>query len=438
MPSFRILIFLTVLLTLLSSMSVFVYRRTRTVFAPPQWMMRVLAGSMVVGIVSTFAARMVGNADLAKTVGVFGGTLGLAIIIGFVLLLAAFLVERILALGARAAGVTAATPSIVEKADLTDLQHSAADKEPVEAELANHASATDEPAADESNKPAAPHDSHAIFGRRGFIAKASSGAALAVGASTSMYAGIFGRHDYVLEEVPIKLSRLPSQLDGFTIVQLSDIHLGTFVGEREIRSALELVKRAKPDLVVLTGDLLDHDPDYARVLADMAQRLGAHAPVFGIPGNHDYYAGVQATLGSLRKGGAQVLVNQGQTIAEGKIALLGVDDVWARRRNAAAGPDVQSALATMPQDLPRVLLCHNPVYFPEAAPHVDLQLSGHTHGGQINLGVRPADVVLPFGYVEGHYRREKSQLWVNRGFGTAGPPARLQAPPEVTKIILTV
>ena len=101
-----------------------------------------------------------------------------------------------------------------------------------------------------------------------------------------------------------------------------------------------------------------------------------------------------------------------------------------------AGPDVRRALRTVPADMPRVLLCHNPVYFPEAASEVALQLSGHTHGGQVNLLVRPADLILPHGYVAGLYQRGDSRLYINRGFGTAGPPARVGSPPEVTRVVL--
>jgi predicted MPP superfamily phosphohydrolase len=88
-------------------------------------------------------------------------------------------------------------------------------------------------------------------------------------------------------------------------------------------------------------------------------------------------------------------------------------------------------------DLPRVLLCHNPSFFAEAAGHVALQLSGHTHGGQVNLGIRPADYLLPGGWVAGRYDLNGSALYVNRGFGTVGPPARLGAPPEVTRLVLS-
>jgi hypothetical protein len=274
--------------------------------------------------------------------------------------------------------------------------------------------------------------------RRTLLGQAAAGSALALGASTGGYAALFGRHDYVIEEVPVVLPNLPRTLDGYTIVQLSDVHLGTFVGEREIAAMIELVRSARPDLVVLTGDLVDHDLRFVPLLGEMARRLGEIAPVAAIAGNHDYYTGIDATLGTLRRAGADVLVNEARLIGDrgGEIALVGVDDVWARRMGKP-GPNIADAVMRLPdRAVPRVLLCHNPSYFPTAAPHVDLQLSGHTHGGQVNVGVRPADLVLPFGYVAGRYQRDGAQLWVNRGFGTAGPPARIGAPPEVTKIVL--
>ncbi len=125
-------------------------------------------------------------------------------------------------------------------------------------------------------------------------------------------------------------------------------------------------------------------------------------------------------------------------------ALLGVEDVWGPRFGSV-GPDLQRALASLSAtplgpralELPRILLCHNPAYFAQAAGQVSLQLSGHTHGGQINLLLRPADWVLPHGWVAGHYRLRGSHLYVNRGIGTVGPPARIGAPPEITRVILS-
>ncbi|KYG09266.1 hypothetical protein BE21_18900, partial [Sorangium cellulosum] len=276
--------------------------------------------------------------------------------------------------------------------------------------------------------------------RRAFLANGAAGSAFLIGGGSAVYGALVGRHDYVIEEVAIPIPGLPRSLDGFSIVQLSDIHLGLFVGEPEMRAAEDLVRKARADLIVMTGDLIDFDSRYAEHLGRLTRRLGplAREGVAAIPGNHDHFAGIDAALDALERGGARVLSNRGHVVggAGGAFALLGVDDVWARGRVPGGGPDLGRALAHVPRDLPRVLLCHNPVFFPDAAGEVALQLSGHTHGGQVNLLVRPADLVLPHGYVAGLYQRGGSHLYINRGFGTAGPPARIGAPPEVSRIVL--
>lgn len=284
--------------------------------------------------------------------------------------------------------------------------------------------------------------------RRAFLTQAAAGAAFAVGSGGSAYGAFIGRTDYTIESVPIRLPGLARGYDGFTIVQLSDLHIGEFVGEAELAAAEALVRDARPDLIVLTGDLVDNDARFAPKLGAFARRLSplAREGVAAISGNHDYFAGIDPVVAALEAGGAIVLRNRGHVIGAPGIgfALLGVDDVWARR--GGGGPDLDAALASLPnlggkvapsRDLPRVLLCHNPSFFEEASDRVDLQLSGHTHGGQVNLIVRPADFVLPNGWVAGRYERGASQLYVNRGFGTVGPPARLGAAPEITRIVLT-
>ncbi len=277
-------------------------------------------------------------------------------------------------------------------------------------------------------------------GRRELVRTTATGAALSLGFGSAFYGALFGRHDYQVPEVPVSIPGLSPHLDGYRIAQLSDIHFGVYVGEAELRRAVSLVRDARPDLVVLTGDLLDHDARFAPVLGKLVRALSelpVRDGVTVIPGNHDYYAGVDAVLGTAREAGARVLKNTGRLIGDagGAFALVGVDDVWAPRNGYGGGPDLQAALRTVPDDVPRVLLCHNPAFFPAARGHVALQLSGHTHGGQVNLGVHPAELLLP--YVEGLYREEGSHLYVNRGFGTAGPPARVGAPPEVTLVVLT-
>jgi uncharacterized protein len=287
--------------------------------------------------------------------------------------------------------------------------------------------------------PAAPP---APLPRRAFLAQATSGSAILIGASGSIYGSLVGRHDYAIVDVPTRLPGLSRRLDGYTIVQLSDIHLGTFVGEPEARAAEDLVRRARPDLLVLTGDLIDHDPRYADLLGRLVRRLGACARdgVIVIPGNHDYYTGIEAVRAAVTGAGATMLVNEGRVIGDAgaSFALLGVDDLFGPRSDdASPGPDLDRAIASVPADLPRVLLCHNPQFFPRAAGKVALQLSGHTHGGQINFGLPTARIVLGHPFIEGAYRLGETSLYVNRGFGTAGPPARIGAPPEVSRIILT-
>ncbi len=278
--------------------------------------------------------------------------------------------------------------------------------------------------------------------RRTFLAQATAGSAVLVGASGSLYGTLIGRHDYALVDVPARVPGLSRRLDGFTIVQLSDLHIGTFVGEPELRAAEDLVRRARPDLLILTGDLLDHDPRLGDTLARFVRRLGAYARhgVVAIPGNHDYYAGVDAVTAAVTGGGGTMLINDGRVIGDAgaSFALLGVDDIYGPRTDPrAAGPDLDRAIATVPVDLPRVLLCHNPQLFPLLAPRVGLQLSGHTHGGQINFGVRPARLVLGHPFIAGAYHLGDTSLYVNRGFGTTGPPARIGSAPEVSRIILT-
>ena len=283
--------------------------------------------------------------------------------------------------------------------------------------------------------------------RREFLTQAVAGSAFVIGGGSALYGALKGRHDYAIEEVAIPIAGLSRAFDGFTIAQLSDVHVGVYVGEAELAIAEELLKRAKPDLIVLTGDLLDNDPRLAPRLGRFVRRLTplARHGVFAISGNHDYFAGVGDVADAVRRAGGHMLRNEGALIGDAAagFALLGVDDVWARRQGL--GPDLARAVRSLPRvgdrvaparDLPRVLLCHNPSFFAEAAGQVALQVSGHTHGGQVNLGIRPADYLLPGGWVAGRYDSKGSALYVNRGFGTVGPPARIGAPPEVTRLVL--
>lgn len=269
------------------------------------------------------------------------------------------------------------------------------------------------------------------------VVEAVGGAAF-IGATGSMlgWGAVRGRHAFEVVDLPVRIAGLPRALDGYTIAQISDIHTGTYVGERELDEGLARVRSLRPDLIVVTGDLVDFDPAYAPLIARKLGELTARDGVHACLGNHDYYTGVDTVLATLRAAGVSVLVNEGRVIRArdgGGFALLGADDRWSTRYGRS-GARLDPALAMVPDSAPRILLSHQPDTVDHWPGKVALQLSGHTHGGQINPGFRPADLILP--YVAGLYRVGGTVLYVNRGFGTVGPPSRVGAPPEVTRIVL--
>ncbi len=272
--------------------------------------------------------------------------------------------------------------------------------------------------------------------RRQLVEGAGGVAVLGVSGAVLGWGAVRGRHMFELNEVPVRIPGLPRALDGYVIAQVSDIHVGVHVGDRELSEGLALVRRARPDLVVITGDIVDMDASYAPFAARRLSDLPSRDGVVAILGNHDYYAGAEAVVAALRAAGIVPLVNEGRRIRAGDgggFALLGVDDLSSVRHHRA-GPLLDRALAMVPPDAPRILLSHQPPTVDRWAGQVALQLSGHTHGGQINPGFRPAD--LFFRYVAGSYEVGGTTLYVNRGFGTVGPPSRVGAPPEVTRIVL--
>ena len=274
------------------------------------------------------------------------------------------------------------------------------------------------------------------IGRRQVIERAGGIAVLGATSSVMGWGAVVGRHEFTVQEVPVKIPGLPKALDGYSIAQISDIHIGLLVGEKEIAPGLDMLARTKSDLVVVTGDMVDFDPRYIAETARILGKLQARDGVFAILGNHDHYTGGAAVADALRKAGLDVLVNDARVIRAkdgGGFALLGVDDV-ASMRNHGAGPRLDRAQSAVPKDLAQILLSHQPHTIDFWAGRVALQLSGHTHGGQFNPGFRPADLVMR--YVAGRYDVGGTTLYVNRGFGVVGPPARVGAPPEVTKIVL--
>ncbi len=269
--------------------------------------------------------------------------------------------------------------------------------------------------------------------RRDAIARVG-GSAVVLASVVPLARGVFTRWDYDVVELPIRLAKLPRALDGFTIVQISDIHIGAYLGEPQLRSAEDVIASFRPDLVVMTGDLVHLRPAYLPQGCDWVRRLGARARhgVLSILGNHEYYVGRTEVLEAFRRAELELLINRSKIVAG--IGFAGVDDAYAVRRGFH--PDLGAALVGLPEDAPRILLAHHPTDFDEAAGKIDLQLSGHTHGGQIApFGPVIANAIYR-GKCAGIYRANGSTLYVNRGFGTSGPPSRVAVRPEITKIVL--
>jgi predicted MPP superfamily phosphohydrolase len=273
--------------------------------------------------------------------------------------------------------------------------------------------------------------------RRQFLTRVTGGAALAVGGG-SVAAGMFearGEHEVV--DVEVRLAKLPRALDGFTIVQLSDLHVGMTIDRSFVQRVVDHAMRLKPDLIALTGDLVDGKvSDLRDDIAPLGQLRAPHG-VFAVTGNHEYYAGVDDWIAEVTRLGATYLRNTRVTIGQGEASfeLAGVDDHSAKG-TPGHGEDLPAATAGRDPAKALVLLAHQPRQVRNAVAHgVDLQLSGHTHGGQI----WPWHYIVRLqqgGLLAGRYQREATQLYVSRGCGYWGPPVRLLAPLEITRIIL--
>lgn len=237
------------------------------------------------------------------------------------------------------------------------------------------------------------------------------------------------REEFVLE-------RWPRGLDGFRIVQISDIHIGSLLGRDFAARLVERVNALEPDLVAVTGDLVDGSVRHlAEEVAPFAGLRARHG-VFFVTGNHDCYSGAASWTRAVEGLGMQVLRNRRVEVRRGDAVfdLVGVDDHHARLVGEG-GEDVARAVAGRDPERPAVLLAHDPATFRRASREgIDLQLSGHTHGGQIWPFVYVVRLATP--WVAGRYREGRAQLYVSRGTGFWGPPMRLGSPAEITEIVL--
>lgn len=243
-----------------------------------------------------------------------------------------------------------------------------------------------------------------------------------------------GLREPAVQEHRVAVPRLRPELEGVRIVQLSDVHLGPFLRSRWLERRLTQVGALRPDLIVVTGDLLDQDAALSESLVPWLRQLKARYGVWGVTGNHEFYAGLDRSLGVFRAANIEVLRDRAALAAPG-LVVAGVDDLTARRQFGVSDHPVDRALANRPEGA-TVYLCHSPWEAERAAElGVDLMLSGHTHDGQIwpfRYLVR-----LMYPHVAGRYAVNGMTLIVSRGTGFWGPPMRLFKRAELTLITLT-
>lgn len=273
--------------------------------------------------------------------------------------------------------------------------------------------------------------------RRLFL-KQALGAAVALVTGTSTAIAIREAvAKVVVRTVHVTLTRLPASMHGFTIAQISDIHLGPTLRKAFINRIVDQVNALDADLVAITGDLVDGTVDRLRDIVAPIGRLRGRYGVFFVTGNHEYYSGVTEWIAELRRLGITVLRNERVSIGTGEDSfdLVGVDDAHAHSFGFGHGEDVPRAVAGRDPNREAVLLAHQPRSVFAAAEHgIGLQLSGHTHGGQIwpfNYLVRLQQPVI-----KGLAKFGSVWLYVNSGTGYWGPPMRLGAPPEITRVVL--
>ncbi|PTL81706.1 metallophosphoesterase [Vitiosangium sp. GDMCC 1.1324] len=276
--------------------------------------------------------------------------------------------------------------------------------------------------------------------RREFLARATAGAALVATGGMASYGVWRAYHPPVVNEVTVKLPGLPKALDGFTLVQLSDIHVGPLIQRRFMDALVAQTNALKGDLVCITGDLVDGSVEELGFAAGALRDLRSRHGTYFVTGNHEYYSGDEEWSDALTRMGVTVLRNRHVRIGEpgASFDLVGVDDWGAQRSGypASRGYDLAKATAGRDPERASVLLAHQPAGWREQAlkAGMGLQLSGHTHGGQFF----PFNLVVSaiWEHPAGLYREGDRSIYVSRGTGFWGPPLRVAAPPEIVKVTL--
>ena len=277
------------------------------------------------------------------------------------------------------------------------------------------------------------------FSRRAFLKAAAhvlGGLALA-GPLAWLYSTRVEAHWLAVERLNLQLPRLPKSFDGFALAQFSDLHFGPFIGPEQVRAAVDATLALRPDAIVITGDFVSQLSNReAEMIVQELSRVSAPDGAFAILGNHDWWTDSVVVAEAVQRAGLTLLRNEHVQLRRGDeiLYLAGVDDVWEQKA------DLPRALAGIADDAPVILLAHEPDFADTAAAdgRVLLQLSGHSHGGQVIIPFL-GPVALPYlahKYPLGRRQVGGMQVYTNRGIGMIAPPVRFNCRPEITLFTL--
>lgn len=282
----------------------------------------------------------------------------------------------------------------------------------------------------------APQPTGKKFTRRKFLkySAVAGGAAVAAGA---IDAAVVEPHGFQVTHHTFSLPGLGAGWDGAKIVHISDVHVGPWSDFDDARRIVDMTNDLAPDVVALTGDYVSQASAISSALVEVFRDLHAKEK-YAVLGNHDYWADAPRVAASLESAGIPLLTNKHVLLRRGGdvLCLAGVNDVWS----VDPPPDAAAAFAGAPDDVPRIVLCHNPDYA-EVLPRdvrIDLMLSGHTHGGQVRLPFY-GPLILPIQhrkYAEGLVQGPTCPVFISRGLGMVGVPIRFNCPPELPLITL--
>jgi predicted MPP superfamily phosphohydrolase len=252
--------------------------------------------------------------------------------------------------------------------------------------------------------------------------------------SATLVLGYHSARNAKITQIDVPLEKLSPEHNAFNIVQISDVHLGTIIHKKRLIEIVDKANALDPDLVLITGDLVDESVDKLEDMVEPLSRIKSRLGVYAVTGNHEFYAGVDKAVRFMEQAGVRVLRNRYVTI-DSTLNLVGLDYITPEGWRGKEDLLLEAIMKDMDKSLPTILMYHAPVKLKKVeAVGIDLQLSGHTHKGQLF----PLNFITDLVYMvdSGYARIGKMQIYVSNGVGTWGPPIRVGAPPEIVQIKL--